>query len=535
MALTGVSSARAEAAPASTKVAVGFSNLLARIDKDQIGFAKPEYRVHILEALRGTGFNAVGAENLVFGKDDSDRADFVLGGTVTELDCVTYFSTLRCRIGIEWQLLDRERDEVVYRVLTRFVGLGLPQRNDPSVGKMLTLGALSRLTARPRFKELLNAEQLALPSETTYAVATFRTCGTQAQQLPEDFEAVADGTVVIKSRNGFGSGFFLGPDGLVMTAAHVVSTGSPEVRLHDGKTVRGRVVRISHKHDVALITLAGAGEAGAAARSCLALEPARQAPGTDVYAIGSPASEDLAFSLSRGIVSGVRTVADVPLIQTDASLSPGNSGGALVNHQGRVLGVVSRKIAGRAVEGLGFAIPIQAALDALQLEPGTVTAPILLQQGTVPDAPKPTQVLVVDTPDPLFSLEPEVEQQRLLNEDYERRLKLYNADYERRLKEQHDRTPGYLLPMRWGGVALAGIGATMAIVSWSKTNDVMTHAEYRTARLTNDLGWAAVVLGTGAFVTSFVIQPKLAPPRVQSAIAWSLLAGPGNIEVDVAF
>lgn len=523
MALTSVRSARAQAAPANTKVAVGFSNLLARIDKDEIGFAKPEYRVHILEALRHAGFNAVGAENLVFDKDNSDKADFVLGGTVTELDCLLRFSSLRCRIGIEWQLLDRERDEVVYQVLTRFVGLGLPQRSDPSVGKMLTLGALSRLMDRPRFKELLNEKQLALPSETTYPAATFRSCDTKAQQLPGDFEAVADGTVVIKSRDGFGSGFFLGPDGLLMTAAHVVSTGSAEVRLHDGKTVQGRVIRISHKHDVALIALAGAG-AGAAARSCLALDPSRQAPGTDVYAIGSPASEELAFSLSRGIVSGVRTVADVPLIQTDASLSPGNSGGALVDQQGRVIGVVSRKIAGRAVEGLGFAIPIQAALAALQLEPGTVTAPILLQQGAVPDEPKPTHARVVDTPDPQLSLEPEVEQQRLLD-----------ADYERRLKEQRDRTPGYLLPMRWGGFALAGTGAIVTIISWAGTNDLMTHAEYRTARLTNDLGWTAMVLGTGAFVTSFVIQPKLAPPRVQNAGGWSLLAGPGNIKLDVTF
>jgi len=521
VALTSARAARAEEEPANAKVAVGFSNLLARIDKDEIGFAKPEYRVHILEALRRAGFNAVGAENLVFDKDDSDKADFVLGGTVKELDCLLHLSTLRCRIGIEWQLLDRERDEVVYQVLTRFVGLGLPQRTDPSVGKMLTLGSLALLMERPRFKELLNARQLGLPSDMTYPAATFRRCDAKPQQLPADFEAVADGTVVIKSRSGFGSGFFLGPDGLVMTAAHVVSTGNAEVRLHNGKTVSGRVVRISHKHDVALIVLAGA---GAAAQSCLTLDPSRQAPGTDVYAIGSPASEDLAFSLSRGIVSGVRTVADVPLIQTDASLSPGNSGGALVDPQGRVIGVVSRKIAGRAVEGLGFAIPIEAALSALQLEPGTVTAPLLLQPSDLSGDPKPAHAAVVDTPDPIRSLEPEVEQQRLVN-----------AEYERRLKDQRDRTPGYLAPMRWVGASLAATGVIVAVISSGETSDRMTHAEYREARLKNDLGWVAMVLGTGAFVTSFVLQPKLEPARPQQAAGWSLLAGPGNIRMNVRF
>jgi hypothetical protein len=101
--------ARAEGATTSKKVAVGFSNLVARLDNDEIGFAKAEYRVHILEALRAEGFNAVGAENLVFGKDEAERADVVLGGTVKELACQRVQRQLRCRVGIEWQLLDRER------------------------------------------------------------------------------------------------------------------------------------------------------------------------------------------------------------------------------------------------------------------------------------------------------------------------------------------------------------------------------------------------------------------------------------------
>src|ERR1700690_1750448 len=151
-------SAHAEEAPEETKVAVGFSNLLARIDKDEIGFAKPQFRVHILEALRDAGFNAVGAENLVFDKDDAEKADLVLGGTVKELECRSPSNDMRCRVGIEWQLLDRERDQVVYRVLTRFAAYHLPRDKDASVGRTLTLGALSSLLKRPRFQELLNTK-----------------------------------------------------------------------------------------------------------------------------------------------------------------------------------------------------------------------------------------------------------------------------------------------------------------------------------------------------------------------------------------
>ena len=67
--------------------AIGFSNLLVRIEgQDEIAFAGNDFRVLILEALRKAGFRAVGAENLVFGQDRSNQADYVLGGTVKELE-----------------------------------------------------------------------------------------------------------------------------------------------------------------------------------------------------------------------------------------------------------------------------------------------------------------------------------------------------------------------------------------------------------------------------------------------------------------
>src|SRR5204862_7583182 len=108
---------------------------------------------------------------------------------------------------------------------------------------------------------------------------------------------------------------------------------------------------ISRKHDVALIAIAGSTGAD---QPCLELQLTPPAPGDDIYAIGSPASQELAFSLTRGIVSGLRLQDGVQLLQTDASLSPGNRGGPLLEHHARVVGVVSRKLAGQAMEGLGF-------------------------------------------------------------------------------------------------------------------------------------------------------------------------------------
>jgi S1-C subfamily serine protease len=508
-----------EHAAASKKVAVGFSNLVARLDTDEIGFAKAEFRVHILEVLRAAGFNAVGAENLVFGKDEAERADVVLGGTVKELQCRKLHDRLRCGVGIEWQLLDRERDEVVYRVLSRYVDLDLPLHNDSVVGRRLVLGALSSLMGREGFIRLLNAERLPLPDDDDFQPATFAACAAAPRELPADFDEIANGTVIINSGASTGSGFTVSPDGLIMTAAHVVSTGKVKVHARDGKIVPARVVRISHKQDVALVSV-GALEKP---QPCLAIEPESQTPGADVYAIGSPGGEELGFSLSRGIVSGLRTIGDLELIQTDASISPGNSGGPLVSRQGRVVGVVSRKIAEHAFEGLGFAIPIHAGLTALKLEPGSSSTPSLVQALPVSVATV-SKRSVTDRPDPKGSLDPEGDHRRALAEDYARRL-----------REQDAGTPGYVVPLRVGGVCLALAGVIGAAATGLGGTNNLTRSEYESLRLKNDLSWTGVVLGLGAFATSYLLVPDLGPPSVARARRWFLAAGPNNLRLNVRF
>jgi len=311
------------------------------------------------------------------------------------------------------------------------------------------------------------------------------------------------------------------PVSLVLTAAHVVSAGSVEVRARGGKAMAGRVVRIARKQDVALIAIAGA---SAGTLPCLSLDTSPQSPGNDIYAIGSPASEELAFSLSRGIVSGLRSIGDVALIQTDASLSPGNSGGPLVDSQARVVGVVSRKIAGHAVEGLGFAIPIQTALSALSLEPAVATTASLLQHEPLPVARAQPKAAVTDTPDAKPSLDPEGDRARLVA-----------ADYQRRLEEQKRRTPAYVPVLRWGGLAVAVTGALGVLVTVAEHKDRMTRSNYESVRLKNDLSWAGVALGSGALVSSFVLAPSLAPSKLQKAGGWSVLASPKDVRMKVSF
>ncbi|WP_087974502.1 S1C family serine protease [Oceanobacillus rekensis] len=113
--------------------------------------------------------------------------------------------------------------------------------------------------------------------------------------------------------------------------------------------------------------------------------------GETVLAIGNPLGMNFANTVTKGIVSGLDRSVTVDtnkdgqadwiteVVQTDAAINPGNSGGALVNADGEVIGINSMKIAQGAVEGIGFAIPVDAALpimEQLEME-GEVTRPLI--------------------------------------------------------------------------------------------------------------------------------------------------------------
>jgi S1-C subfamily serine protease len=489
LAIVAAAASPAWAAEPAEQAAIGFSNLVARLDNvDEIGIVNAEYRVHILEAMREAGLNAVGAESLVFSRDESDKADFLLGGTVKELECrYDYYTGRVCRIGILWEVLNRRSDEVVYAVLTRRIEWGLPINNEaagPSAGKRLVLSALRSLLARPRFRSLLASKDAAKPKQEAFRQAQFRACEAPDRALPAAFDAVADATVVLKNGEDFGSGFFLGRDGLILTAAHVVEDGEVDAHERGGKITHARTVRVSRSHDVALLTIAGEGRTSF---PCLEVDTSPKKPGSDVYAIGAPARTELAFSLTRGIVSGVRTKDGTQLVQTDASISPGNSGGPLLDKNGRVVGVVSRKLAGGAVEGIAFGVTIEDGLRALGLEPGAATTATLLSAGTGAAAPKKRAPTFVDTEDAPVSLY--YQQQRQAGWPALRSLTPH-------------RSTNWV---RVGGIVAGGVGAAIAALSWAQYQSAgpVSRADYDSYRTTNDVGWVVLGVGLVAFVTSF--------------------------------
>lgn len=399
-AATGTASAQVK----TPQRALGFSNLVFRpAGGDRVGIADADFRVHILEDLRRRGLNAVGAENLVFGSDHGGQAELMLGGTVTELECQagTVSDNVSCRMGVEWQVLDVASDTVVYKLLSRGRVLETPREPAVTLGRKLVVANLESLSKHAIFQRLLQPQPASKPTQG-YARATLRVCKAAPHPMPASSEQVLDATVLVQTSGGFGSGFVLGADGFVATAAHVVPGASATVKLRDGREFPATVIRSDRRIDIALLRLA---LPEGVTLPCL---PSKLEPlpvGSDVYAIGSPASRDLSFSLARGIVSGVRLLDGVQYLQTDAAVNRGNSGGPLVTASGDAAAIVSYKLVGASVEGIAFGVPLGPGLNAIGVNLGNAfTSPELASASPV--AAAPASKLFEDRTDPMPELGP---------------------------------------------------------------------------------------------------------------------------------
>jgi len=180
--------------------------------------------------------------------------------------------------------------------------------------------------------------------------------------LPKVASAVQPSVFTIRTPNGLGSGFVLrsaAGRSTIVTNFHVVEevwrTPRHDVGVdNEGSRLSGTVQRVIEGQDLALVEVAA---------TLPPLERATSAPkvGDPVLAIGSPLG--LSGSASSGIVSAVRN----GTIQFSAPVSPGNSGGPVVDRRGRVLGVATSKLVGNGAEGLSFAIPVDVVCAALQV------------------------------------------------------------------------------------------------------------------------------------------------------------------------
>ncbi len=201
--------------------------------------------------------------------------------------------------------------------------------------------------------------------------------GEQELSLQELYAACADSIVGItaypEDQNGYywGTGVIAGENGLIITNAHVIEgCASAEVTLYNNESYEALLVGADAVSDLALLKIDCTGLPAASFGDISSLSV-----GDPVAAIGNPLSEEFRSTLTNGIISAIDRGMNynghtMSLLQTNAAINQGNSGGALFNMYGQVVGITNMKMMSyfSSIEGIGFAIPsstVKAVVDQL--------------------------------------------------------------------------------------------------------------------------------------------------------------------------
>ena len=198
--------------------------------------------------------------------------------------------------------------------------------------------------------------------------------------IADAVEKVFDSVVIVSNyQNGkaasFGSGFLYKIDdkkSYFITKQHVIANGEKfTVTYSDGSILNAKVVGSDVYADIAVLEVQT--KDGIEAVSIGKTDTLRV--GDTTFTVGAPISNIYSWTVTRGIISGKERLVEVSInsnsndgyimnvLQTDAAVNSGNSGGPLCNSNGEVIGVISAKLSASGVEGIGFAIPIEVAIE----------------------------------------------------------------------------------------------------------------------------------------------------------------------------
>lgn len=236
---------------------------------------------------------------------------------------------------------DHETD-IVYKAIKDAMEYGLIDfMNSKNVNQLLNDKSQQKIEE--------SFEEFIIPKSDKYAV---------------NLSEAVKSSVTIKSNVGHGSGFLISDNGFILTNYHVISdTSGLKVIMYNDKVYDVKIIRFSKIYDLALLKIEDKGLVSLEISESPNINIA-----SEIYAIGTPLAEDLSQTISKGIISAVRKISETSkLIQTDAGVNAGNSGGAIVNKNGLVLGIVSSKLKAFGIEGVAFGIPAFEIFDKLKI------------------------------------------------------------------------------------------------------------------------------------------------------------------------
>ena len=344
-----------------------------------------ELRATAREALSEIGYSVAGDPRDIFDQQANlSSAEYLIGARLFEIRgniCQSYNPwTLNpmdeysgeIYLAVEWVIFSTLMQEEAARFTKEGYKFEAEPRRD-GVALLVTEAfrdASNRLSADHRMLDLALRETTVEDLNPASSIPVIRLSASlpYERSIEEHTDQVLSAVVTIRTGSGHGSGFVVTKEGHVLTNAHVV--GSAErvvVVFSSGIETIGQVLRKSDRRDAALVKV------DLRVTSPLPIELRKVEPLETVYAAGSPADESLSATLTRGIVSAIRedAVSALSFIQADAAVSPGSSGGPLLDANGNVIGMSVAKIVAEGVEGINFFVPIDEVFRALSAEIAT--------------------------------------------------------------------------------------------------------------------------------------------------------------------
>jgi len=334
-------------------------------------------------ATRATGLNVVGDPARLFQRSKAAQsAEYLLGARITKIlgnFCEAHhwwdgrpqdrFSG-EMYVEVEWTVFSSLQQREILRLPTRGYYKQVQSKRD---GIILAFHeafahAAEGMLADSRFVRIASGKSASTKAPVKPASMSFVGKKVSDRPLARGIGQVLPAVVTVRLGASHGSGFAISEDGLILTNEHVVGQSERvSVVLNNGLLAEGRVVARSALRDVALVRVA------LRFPSFLPLRLDAPKPTERVYVVGTPLQEGLQSTVTSGVVSAIRADPRTGLsfIQSDASISPGNSGGPLLDAYGNVLGISVASIVGQHAQALNLFVPIAEALEVLNLKPAS--------------------------------------------------------------------------------------------------------------------------------------------------------------------
>ena len=327
------------------------------------------------DELERYGWPVVGSTDDLFSGYDISGAELLIAAKITDLESTicypligfgNYDSKGSMRMSVEWQVYNPARKEILGTVITQgsaILNQTMPEADYELMATSFSV-AVNNLLASSDFRSMADRSG-KLPSDVVSndTIREIQNTKVLNKSIEEALEKAKLSTVVIRTANGHGSGFAIGRGNYLLTNAHVVGEAKNVTVVTSSQiSLTAKVEVVDKGRDIALLSISGI------SLPALSISNEKLGTASDLYAVGAPLDEMLSSTVTRGMFSSVRQFDGYSWLQSDVAVSPGNSGGPLLNDKGHVVGITAAGFqpAGSQV-GLNLFIPIMDGLKFLNV------------------------------------------------------------------------------------------------------------------------------------------------------------------------